>query len=99
MSACEYLLVHVFSVKHVNLCITYEVDEANWGALLSSLLAEVEETLSGLGSPGGVVVASLELLATEVVGEALHLNGISAEPEEALLETSKLPDIWVSILL
>lgn len=71
---------------------TYEVDEANWGALLSGLLAEVEETLSGLGRPGGVVVANLGLLATEVVGEALHLNGIRAEPEETLLETSKLPE-------
>lgn len=63
------------------------------------MLAEVEETLSGLGRPGGVVVANLWLLATEIVGEALHLNGISAEPEEALLESSKLPDVWVSILL
>lgn len=63
------------------------------------MLAEVEETLSGLGRPGGVVVANLWLLATEVVGEALHLNGISAEPEEALLESSKLPDVSISILL
>lgn len=85
--------------SHVNLFLTYEVDEANWGALLSGVLAEVEEALSGLGRPGSVVIANLWLLATEVVGEALHLNGISAEPEEALLESSKLPDVWISILL
>ncbi len=38
------------------------------------------------------MVANLWLLTTEVVGEALDLNGIGAEPEEALLETSKLPE-------
>lgn len=73
--------------------MTYEVDKANWGTLLSGMLAEVEQTLAGLRRPRSVVVANLWLLATEVVGEALHLNGIGAEPEEALLESSKLPDI------
>ena len=73
--------------------MTYEVDKANWGTLLSGMLAEVEQTLAGLRRPGSVVVANLWLLATEVVGEALHLNGIGSEPEKALLESSKLPDI------
>lgn len=81
-------------VGTVGLSITYKVDEANWGALLSGLLVKVKETLAGLGRPGSVVIANLWLLATEVVRKALHLDGISSEPEEALLETSKLPDMY-----
>jgi hypothetical protein len=55
-------------------------------SLLSSLLGEEEETLAGVGGPGGVLVGSLGLLATEVAGEVLGLDSVSAEEEELLLE-------------
>lgn len=70
--------------------MAYKVDDASWG-LLGSELAEEQESLSGLGSPGGVVVADLLLLATEVVAQVLGLYGSVAQPEVVLLEAGKLP--------
>lgn len=77
--------------------VAYQVNKSNRGTLLASLLAEVQETLAGLGRPCGVVIANLWFLATKVVGQILNFNGISAEPEETLLESCKLPTNIVSI--
>jgi hypothetical protein len=67
--------------------ITYQVEETGWCGLLSSLLAEEQEALSGVCSPCSVLVCSLlVLLSTEVAGQSLALNRLGAEPEELLLE-------------
>ena len=65
---------------------TYQVDDASGVSLLSSLLGEEKETLASVGGPGGVLVGSLGLLATEVAGQVLGLNGLGSEVEELLLE-------------
>jgi hypothetical protein len=60
---------------------TYQADDAR-GVLL---ITNEEKTLASLGGPGDVRVSSLGgLLALEVVGESLGLNGVSAEEEELL---------------
>jgi hypothetical protein len=55
-------------------------------SLLSSLLREEQETLASVCGPGGILVSSLGLLATEVAGEVLGLNGLGSEVEELLLK-------------
>ncbi len=58
-----------------------------WGSLLTGLLAEVQETVSGVCGPGNILVGSiLLLLTTEVAGESLVLDWLGAEPEKLLLE-------------
>ena len=60
---------------------TYQADDAR-GVLL---VTNEEKTLASLRGPGDVRVSSLSgLLALEVVGESLGLNGLSAEEEELL---------------
>ena len=73
----------------------YKVDDTSWG-LLGSELAEEQKSLSGLGSPGGVVVADLLLLATEVVAQVLGLDRSVSQPEVVLLEAGELPVWFVS---
>lgn len=55
-------------------------------SLLSSLLGEEEETLASVRGPGGVLVGSLGLLATEIAVEVLGLDGVGSEEEKLLLE-------------
>jgi hypothetical protein len=58
-----------------------------WGSLLTGLLAEVQETISGVCGPGNIFAGSiLLLLTTEVAGESLVLDWLGAEPEKLLLE-------------
>lgn len=65
----------------------YQVEDTVWGGLLSGLLAEEQETLSGVCCPGYVLVGGiLDLLSAKVAGESLGLDGLSTEPEKLLLE-------------
>ena len=66
--------------------VTHQVDDTSRAGLLRSLLGEEEKTLASAGSPGGVLVSNLGLLATEVARELLGLNGVGAEEEELLLK-------------
>lgn len=77
---------------------TYQVDDASRVGLLGSLLGEEQQTLSGVGSPGGVLVGSLWLLATKVAGEVLALNGLSSQVEELLLEDEAPARQWLAII-
>lgn len=78
--------------------MAYKVDDASWD-LLGSEFAEKQESLSGLGSPGGVVVADLLLLTTEVVAQVLGLDRSVSQPEVVLLEAGELPVRFVSCRL
>jgi hypothetical protein len=66
--------------------VTYEVDNSSRAGLVGSLLAEVEETLSSVRRPGGVVVRNVWLLTTEVGGKVLGFDRFRTEPEKLLLE-------------
>jgi hypothetical protein len=58
---------------------TYKLDDTSG---VARLLAVEQETLSGLGSPGGNVVGSLgSLLSLQVGGKLLGGDGLRAEPE------------------
>lgn len=72
--------------------MSYKVDNTSWG-LLGSELAKEQESLSGLGSPGGIVVADLLLLTAKVVAQVLGLDGSVAQPEVVLLEAGELPEV------
>lgn len=77
---------------------TYQVDDTSWVGLLGGLLGEEEETFAGVGSPGGVLVGSLGLLATEVACEVLGVDGLGPEEEELLLE-DEAPAKWMLVIL
>jgi hypothetical protein len=66
---------------------TYKVEDTGWRGLVGGLLAEEQESLSGVCGPGGVLVGNiLELLTAKVASESLVLNWLSAEKEKLLLE-------------
>jgi hypothetical protein len=59
----------------------YQAD--NVGRVL--LVADEEETLTGVGGPGKVAAGILSrLLGLDIVGECLGLEGLGAEEEELL---------------
>lgn len=61
--------------------LAYQADDAS-GSLL---VTKEEQTPTGLGGPGNVVVGSLgRLLSLLVVSKSLRLDGIGAKEEELL---------------
>lgn len=67
-------------------------------SLLGGLLAEEKKTLSGVCSPGDVLVSKLLLLlTTEVARQSLALDRFSAKPEKFLLEDETPSDKMLAI--
>lgn len=59
--------------------LAYQADDT--GRVL--LIADEEETLTGVGGPGDIAVGSLSwLLGLKVVGKCLRLKGVGAKEEE-----------------
>ena len=65
----------------------YQIKDSSRGSLFASLLGEEEQTLAGVCSPGDVLAGGiLCLLAAQVAGKGLRLDGLGSKVEEFLLE-------------
>lgn len=79
-------------LEHVLGWSTHQCDGAGGRSLVLALLAEEQQTLSGLAGPCG------EVVVLQQRGELLGVDGLRAEPEE-LLRVDEVPVAWLATCL
>lgn len=65
----------------------YQKNDTRWGGLVFGTLRIEQDTLTGLLSPGSVVVSNLSLLVLDVGINTFLRKRLLAEPEEMLDES------------